>query len=202
MKIAVIGSGLAGLTAAGDLAAAGHTLALFDKARGPGGRMSTRRMETPLGETAFDHGAQYFTARDPGVRQQVADWAVAGAAAPWPVAGADAWVGTPGMNAVIKAQAAAQDVRWNTRAEQIVRQDDGWMVHTEAGPLGPFAALVLAVPAEQAGPFLARHDRAMAEAAQGAQSLPCWTTCWRSCAPKLLRSWWHHPGPVKPPLCP
>ena len=58
--------------------------------------MSTRRVATPAGEAAFDHGAQYFTARDAGFRIQVEAWAAAGIAARWPAAGPDAWVGTPG----------------------------------------------------------------------------------------------------------
>ena len=61
MQFAIIGAGMAGIACADALQAAGHAVAVFDKGRGPGGRMSTRRMETPLGTVAFDHGAQYFT---------------------------------------------------------------------------------------------------------------------------------------------
>lgn len=166
---------MAGLSCAAALGSIGHRVTLIDKSRGPGGRMSTRRVETPLGQVSFDHGAQYFTARDPGFRQQVADWAAIGAAAPWAVAGADAWVGTPGMNAVIKALADGRDVRWNTAAKGIARQDGYWLVDTDAGLLEPFNALVLALPAEQAQPLLALHDSDMAGAALAARSLPCWT---------------------------
>ena len=56
MKIAIIGAGFAGLTLAKRLAEQ-HDVSVFEKARGPGGRMSTRRAD-PF---AFDHGAQYFT---------------------------------------------------------------------------------------------------------------------------------------------
>lgn len=45
MRIAVIGSGMAGLSCADMLERAGHAVALFDKGRGPGGRMSTKRVE-------------------------------------------------------------------------------------------------------------------------------------------------------------
>ena len=65
MTIAIIGAGMAGLSAALALKAAGRNPVLFDKGRGPGGRMSARRAQTPLGEVRFDHGAQFFTARDP-----------------------------------------------------------------------------------------------------------------------------------------
>ena len=64
MKTAIIGAGMAGLSCARALIAAGQNVDLFDKGRGPGGRMSTRRMETPIGEIRWDHGAQFFTARD------------------------------------------------------------------------------------------------------------------------------------------
>ncbi|MEF8717273.1 MAG: NAD(P)-binding protein [Candidatus Accumulibacter necessarius] len=40
---------------------AGLEVSLFDKSRGPGGRMSTRRGD----DWQCDHGAQYFTARHP-----------------------------------------------------------------------------------------------------------------------------------------
>lgn len=173
--IGVVGAGMAGLSCAAALCSIGHTVTLIDKARGPGGRMSTRRIETPVGQVSFDHGAQYFTARDPAFRRQVADWAAIGAAEPWPVAGADTWVGAPGMNAVIKALAKGRNVRWNTRAERIVRQDGTWLVETDTEPLGPFDALVLAIPAEQAQPLLALHDCEMASAALAAPSRPCWT---------------------------
>ncbi|MFM8940069.1 MAG: FAD-dependent oxidoreductase, partial [Phenylobacterium sp.] len=60
-RIAIIGAGLSGLACARSLHREGRKVQLFDKARGPGGRMSTRRVETPLGTIGFDHGAQYFT---------------------------------------------------------------------------------------------------------------------------------------------
>lgn len=174
-SVLLVGAGMAGLACASALTGVGHKVTLIDKARGPGGRMSTRRTETALGQVAFDHGAQYFTARDPGFRAQVAAWEQGGVAARWPAAGPEAWVGTPGMNAVIKALAAAQDVHWNTRAEQVRREGAGWLVRTDGATLGPFTTLVLAIPAEQVVPLVQDHDPGMAQAAGGAQSQPCWT---------------------------
>ena len=43
LPIAIVGAGLAGLTCAQFLAQAGHRVHVFDKSRGPSGRMSTRR---------------------------------------------------------------------------------------------------------------------------------------------------------------
>ena len=48
-RVAVIGAGLAGLACATALARAGHAVTVLDKGRGPGGRMSARRVETSLG---------------------------------------------------------------------------------------------------------------------------------------------------------
>ncbi|MDP3634933.1 FAD-dependent oxidoreductase [Phenylobacterium sp.] len=83
-RVAVIGAGLAGLACATALRRAGHAVTVLDKGRGPGGRMSARRVETPLGQVTFDHGAQYFTARDPGFQAQVRAWAWPGSARPGP----------------------------------------------------------------------------------------------------------------------
>ncbi|MEY2842360.1 MAG: hypothetical protein RI920_397, partial [Pseudomonadota bacterium] len=47
--IAIVGAGLAGLSCAQALVQAGHTVHVFDKSRGPSGRMSTRRADDPEG---------------------------------------------------------------------------------------------------------------------------------------------------------
>ena len=83
LPIAIVGAGLAGLTCAQFLAQAGHHVHVFDKSRGPSGRMSTRRSSDASTEWQCDHGAQYFTARDTHFRAQVAEWEHAGAAALW-----------------------------------------------------------------------------------------------------------------------
>ena len=90
MRYAIVGAGMAGLACAEALKQAGHSVVLFDKGRGAGGRMSTRRLPTSLGEVAIDHGAQYFTARDPAFKNLVSTWRDQGIAVPWPLAGVDA----------------------------------------------------------------------------------------------------------------
>ena len=175
MNFAIIGAGMAGLACADALKDAGHSIALFDKGRGPGGRMSTRRLETPLGEAAFDHGAQYFTARDPDFRRLVDSWRRLGIAALWPQAGADAWVGVPGMNAVIRQMAAAHEVNCGHLVTGMVRKHGAWWLMGKAGEKGPFDAVILAVPAEQAAAILSLHDFPMARIALMARSQPCWT---------------------------
>ncbi len=175
LRFGIVGAGLAGLACAEALQAAGHAVALFDKGRGPGGRMSTRQMETPLGAAAFDHGAQYFTARDCGFVEQVAGWHEQGIAALWPGAGPDAWVGVPGMNAIVRHMAAAHTVEWGLLVTGMVRRQGDWWLASKHGEIGPFDAVLLAIPAEQAAAILSLHDFAMGRTALTARSQPCWT---------------------------
>ncbi len=171
--ILIIGGGMAGLSAAAALAPSGQRITVLDKGRGPGGRMAARRVEIAGAQVSFDHGAQYFTARDPAFRKAVEGWERAGVAARWPAAGEDAWVGTPGMNACVKAMAESLDVRWNARAERLVR--DGALWRVEAGEAVFTAHTVLvAVPAEQAAVLLADAAPDFAARAAAVASAPCW----------------------------
>lgn len=190
MRVAIVGAGMAGLACAEALGAAlgvgGTAVVLFDKGRAPGGRMSTRRVTTDAGEASFDHGAQYFTARDPAFRARVDGWQRTGLAAPWPAAGPDAWVGTPGMTAPARAMAAALDVRAAVQVGAMERDQGGWRLEGER-----FDAVVLAVPAEQAAPLLQPWQPAFAAIARATPAAPCWTLmaafAERLSAPDVLR---------------
>lgn len=174
MRIAVIGAGISGLSCCEALAGQGHQLAVFDKARGPGGRMSTRRVALGEATLRFDHGAQYFTVRDPRFAVQVAAWQSAGVAARWPAAGPDAWVGTPGMNAPVKAMAARHAVSWQTRIEALEARNGAWQLRG-AGDAGRFDAVVVALPAEQAAELVRSVHPGFADRAAAVPSAPCWT---------------------------
>lgn len=191
MAIAIIGAGMAGLTCASQLAKGGKDVVLFDKGRGPGGRMATRRAEVD-GETLhFDHGAQYFTVRDGRFAAQVEAWDAAGVVARWPAAGAGAYVGTPGMNAPIRAMAETHDTRFGVRIENLARVENGWQLDGEGVPDKVFEAVIVAVPAEQVGALAAPHTPQLAAMASKAISDPCWTVmvafCGKLDAPDTLR---------------
>lgn len=175
MRIAIIGAGMAGLSCADGLTNAGHRVTLYDKGRGPGGRMSTRRIETTAGIASFDHGAQYFTVRNPGFAAQVRVWADNGIAAPWPDAGPDAWVGTPGMNAIVKQMASQHDAHFATLIKGLFLDSSGWWLVGDQHRFGPYDALVLAIPAEQCAPLLSLADFDMARRVHDYRTLPCWT---------------------------
>ncbi len=195
---AVIGAGMAGLACARRLQAAGLAVRVFDKGRGPGGRMATRRVETPLGEARFDHGAQFFTARDPHFRAVVDGLIAAGAVRDWsgrlvsidadgaaqPLPPDARFVGAPGMNAVVRALAEGLAVAWGVRVDSVAREGGAWRLAGEGGLiLGRFDLLVCAIPAEQAAPLLAKAAPRLAEEAAGARTSPCWAGLYALDAP-------------------
>lgn len=138
--------------------------------------MSTRRVAVDDAELRFDHGAQYFTVRDDRFAQQVSTWQAAGIAAPWPVAGDDAFVGTPAMNAPVKAMTSDQDVRFAARIDALDHQDGQWrLIGQVAEDEEPFDAVIVAIPAEQAAALIGPHDKAIGEQADNSASRPCWT---------------------------
>lgn len=202
MQIGIIGAGMAGLACAERLADSGHKVQLFDKGRGPGGRMSVRRTETPMGEAAFDHGAQYFTVRDPGFQARAEAWIRAGLIAPWPAAGEDAFVGTPGMNAPLRDMAGRFEVQWGARVMQLAPDGAGWRVVLENGATQAVDAVVVALPAEQACELTASVAPEFSALAEATPTDPCWTVmaafsdrleagidCWRGDGEASPISW-------------
>ena len=67
LNIAIIGAGVAGVSAANALKAHGFKVTIFEKSRGYGGRCATKRWDGHV----VDHGAQYFTIRDARFRAAV-----------------------------------------------------------------------------------------------------------------------------------
>ncbi|MDX2244444.1 MAG: FAD-dependent oxidoreductase [Leptolyngbyaceae cyanobacterium bins.302] len=59
IDVAIIGAGIAGLTCAQVLHQAGYRVAIFEKSRGVGGRLSTRRLH----DVRADHGTCYLSPR-------------------------------------------------------------------------------------------------------------------------------------------
>ena len=169
----IIGAGMAGLSCATRLAEEYGEICVIDKGRGPGGRMAARRAEIAGETVSFDHGAQYFTARDEKFQKAVAAWEELGVVARWPAAGEDAWVGVPGMNGPIRAMAQELDVRWNTRATSISYRNSRW--HVDAGDqLFSAVALLIAVPAEQARELFLSQTPVWDKQVAAAKSEPCW----------------------------
>jgi predicted NAD/FAD-dependent oxidoreductase len=184
LPVGVIGAGLAGLAAARALREGGREVVVFDKGRGPGGRASSRLAE-PF---AFDHGAQYFTARDPEFRRQLSSWVEEGVAARWdgpivrleaervhPVAdGTERFVGTPRMSALARRLARGLDVRSGVRVAALEHDTDGWRLLGEEGvELGSFQGLVVALPPAQAAALIGPRSH-LGERAAAIELRPSW----------------------------
>ena len=172
-QVAVVGAGLAGLAAARTLTDAGFGVTVFEKSRGVGGRIATRRE----GAWAFDHGAQYATFRDPRLAQWVTSWADAGVLVDWPARiavreggawraspdGPTRWVGAPGMSSLARHLARELSVRLGTTVASATRAEAGWLLRDAAGDeLGTYATLLVTAPAPQAAALLATDAPALA----------------------------------------
>ena len=187
-SIAIIGAGMAGLTCARYLATLGFRPTVFEKSRGLGGRLATRRVEEGL---AFDHGAQYVTARSAAFRRALQTAREAGVAARWipgrtdpPGPGEDEWfVGAPAMNALVQPLAEGIDLRLSSKVTAIRRDGDAWRI---VGPSkeaeGPFDVVVCTAPAPQAQRLLASEPE-VAVALGGVSMAPCWALMLRFAKP-------------------
>jgi len=187
-RVAVIGAGIAGLACARQLVASGHAVKIYDKGRGVGGRAATRRIKIGDSDLCFDHGAQYFTARDPAFSALVDRLVAAGAVARYPnnVIGITdttrnpfpdeaRFVGTPGMNAMAKALADGLDVETSRHIKELMRDAHGWTLALSDGlQTDPFESVVIAVPAEQAAELLFPIAPSLAQEARAARTSPCW----------------------------
>lgn len=148
----IVGAGISGLLLARALRAAGQTVVVLEKSRGVGGRMATKR----VGETSFDQGAQFFTARTPEFGRLVETWVQGGVAAAWPGTAHRRWIGAPAMTAVPKALAEGLDVRREAKVVAAQRRGDGgWDLAIEGQPAVAAGRLLLTCPAPQALALLA-----------------------------------------------
>lgn len=203
-RIAVIGAGLSGLACAQQLQQAGYAVTAFEKSRGVGGRMSTRRVSDEPDNTAADywqcdHGAQYFTARDPAFVKQTNQWLTAGVISVWSPtlhsfgikpdrqsqqsAGVTRFVGLPGMTAPVQHLANDLSVRLQSRVMAVSKDAGHWMlaIENESALAGPFDQIVFALPAQQVDDLLAASTDVPAQfvttAGQSTRQHPL-SPCW------------------------
>lgn len=176
--VAIVGAGVAGLACARALTEAGVRCRVFEKSRGVGGRMATRR----AGEVQFDHGAKHFKADGEALRNVVTEWTASGAAAQWRPRGAGGgdvlppgrFVGVPGMNGIARRLAEGVEVSNSVRVATIAPSEGGWHLVGESGEVVAAADTVLVTaPAPQAALLLAAEPH-LAAAAGSVAFDPCW----------------------------
>lgn len=212
--VAIVGAGISGAIAARTLADHGLEVTVFEKSRGAGGRMATRRSEQRSSEQgsseqrSFDHGAQYFTARDPRFVRHVDSWIEQGLVADWvgQVAVYDApglpssakptrrYVGVPGMNAIARALTSDANLRTEIQVLSVVPSvgqsgsADRVALHaTDGSSLGEFDYCIVTAPAPQTA-HIAAHYPELSQQAARVEMNPCWSLM-LSFAEPLPLSW-------------
>lgn len=163
MKIAIIGSGIAAATLCYRVSTACSDVSfeIFEKSRGVGGRMSTRRRE----HWAFDHGVPFFTARTESFQQTLKAFQSDGVVDIWQpnvtTLGKGKkpykrdwfephYVASPGMNQLCKALLGAQSIEFEQTINLIEGKPAGWYLQsTRGGKFGPFDLVVSTAPAAQ-----------------------------------------------------
>ncbi len=188
-RVAVIGAGMAGAACTARLKQAGAQVTLFDKSRGVGGRMSTRRTRwtdalSAEQQAEIDHGAQHFTAEQPLFQTVMAQAKTAGCATRWAprLQGAsvesaqEQWLAVPSMPALCRHLLADTPVHLEHTVQRLLRRTDGWhLAIAEGGIAGPFDHIVLAMPSIQAAALLTEHCSDWAETLAAVRMQPCWT---------------------------
>ncbi len=164
MRVVVVGAGIAGLMAAQSLVENGHDVVVVDKGRSPGGRLATRRIDN----ATLDHGAQFFTVRDPLFKSHVEKWIASGVVTEW-CRGFDStaqnndgfprYRGVRGMTDIAKYLAQGLDVRCNTLAFSIARgTTTKWQVNIDDGSVLDADAIIVTSPLPQTYALLVTAD--------------------------------------------
>jgi hypothetical protein len=186
-RVAVIGAGLSGLFCARTLSDHQIPVRVFEKSRGNGGRMSTRRVDDP--GVRIDHGAQYFTARDQRFRRYVDAWIDAGVVRRWEMrmgvydgeslrskdSDTQRFVGHPGMNELCHHLAESLDVSFRTRVGELVEEGDALLlVDTDGVELGYFDRVVVTAPPAQTIDLIRDVAPDLVGRLDSVEMSPCW----------------------------
>lgn len=184
IDVAIIGAGIAGMSAAAHLHQAGFKVEVFDKARGPGGRTASRRQD----ELRFDHGAPCFEVQDPSFLALLSEWQRQGLVMPWSTQVAtlkapnepllrpsQSYVGLPKMSALARAIGQGVTCNYSTRIASLKKLASTWqLVDTESHTY--FAKRILSTaPPPQTLELLANHAPAISQALRQVEPCPDWT---------------------------
>ncbi|MEE2755579.1 MAG: FAD-dependent oxidoreductase [Myxococcota bacterium] len=183
-EIAIVGSGIAGLACARTLLDRGLSPTLFDKSRGFGGRICTKRTDSGR----FDHGAQYITARDPKFESVIDTLRAAKAVTAWDgrfgiydggqfqdtELTTTRWVGTPRMSAIGRTLSGGLTCHLSHRIVAMRQTRDGWYLDADGRHnIGPYDMVIVTCPGPQAAALLPAHS-ALHSVANQLQYFPCW----------------------------
>lgn len=124
---------------------------IFDKSRGVGGRLATRRTDTGL---QFDHGAPHLAATDPAFAAVLEQAEAEGAVSRWrspPHTAEDMvprYVGLPGMSGFARHLGRDLDIRTGVPVRAVTPDGAGWLV-TAGDQTMSCDRVILTLPAPQ-----------------------------------------------------
>lgn len=185
-KIAIIGAGLSGLNLArllGEIA----NITVFEKSDKPGGRLTTLSNHG----FSFDHGAQFFTAKNSVFQSFVKELEINHTVAQWnarfvelklgEIQSERTWdkkfphyVGSPGMNSIAQYLAQNIQIHFKHLITDIKKIKSKWYLETVDAEFGPFDWLLVAIPAEQANQLLS-NDSSLKIILKEVKMQPCFT---------------------------
>ena len=214
-RIAVIGAGMAGAACARGLKDAGAEVHVFEKSRGLGGRMATRRWRWTDAarvehEIGFDHGAPGFSAHSAAFAAFVDQHARSQDLVRWvprmapgsfvPLDGYECWMAPRRMPDLCARLIDDLPVTLGHTIDAIHAGPDGWRVEWLGETLGRgFSHVVLAMPPIQAAKLLDPHRRDWAHLGRRQRMLPCWTLLGVAERPARAPDWdiaWPLGGPL------
>lgn len=182
----VIGAGISGLSAANVLSQAGVSVHVLDKSRGIGGRMATRRIETPLATYRCDHGAQFIKATTPEFQAVLANATTENVLNLWysNEKNQPCYSAYEGMTGFPKFLAQELNIYKNQKVIHIVSQTDQWNLQVAAQKTAEQAAnhyisdgIILTAPLPQSLALLTASNLlpslALLEELQTIQYAPC-----------------------------
>ncbi len=151
-RLNIVGCGLSGLSIATQLPEIADELLLIDKARGPGGRLCTRRFE----DKRLDHGAVALFAKEEPFRSQLVGWHKEGVLLDYyKKDDVQYYCANSGISALPKHLAKNLNTELQQRIIKITTSKEGLILHSESGNTYQSKALVLTSPAPQTMELLA-----------------------------------------------
>jgi renalase len=166
LDFAVIGAGISGLTAANKVSVEGHSVAVFEKARGTGGRLSSKRVAGNNGEfMAFDLGCVSITGASQAFSDQLEDWHSKGVIEPWCLdyQNLNHYVAVPRNSALTRYLSKNLDCYFSTRVSSIRRINGVWHLFTIENEgeklLATAKNVIIAAPPAQAFDLLPSDSR-------------------------------------------
>jgi predicted NAD/FAD-dependent oxidoreductase len=171
-KIAIIGAGVTAASCVRELSTTELEVDIFEKSRGAGGRMATRRLDD--GITA-DHGAQYFTSDTSGFEMFIQEMVQSGNVVEWPVRDDKiCYVGSSHMNSPIKAALETHNLLSNHFVSSVERRENCWWLTVNDIVFGPYDYVVSTVPAPQVAVIIADAKLGFEGALSTVEIAPCW----------------------------